>query len=272
MTAPAINIRRESPSQRRFYRLAVPLIVTINEVEYKTIDWSIGGCLLADFHSTAVTGHEFNATIAVTFQGFDINFETMVRVVWFDALRSRLALEFSHLEEKKRELLQFFSRCLIAGEMQNIEGAIRHLDIPVTLVSDKPDQPISSKVIEARKLRSRMTAGLYLFLGLVLSVYIGQTIYSNLFTYHIDSAVLNGSDQLVESPVTGVLERWFVQEGSTVENKQPLAYVRDDEMIERIELARFAVRDASADLSEKQARLEAQKRKSASWKATKKSA
>ena len=266
MTLSAINIRRESPSQRRHYRLAVPLIVTIEGVEYKTIDWSMGGCLIGDYHGAEGAGDEVKATVGITFQGFDINFEVQSRVVWIDRVRARMALEFFHLEENKRELLQFFSRCLVAGEMQSIEGAIRHLDIPVTPVSDRPDQPATGKVIEMRKLRSRMTAGFYLVLGLVLSVYIGRTIYANVFTYRIDSAVLNGPDRMVESPVTGVLENWYVQEGGSVESKQPLAFIRDDEIIERIELARFAIKDASADLSEKQARLASQKRKLESYR------
>lgn len=264
MSISTLHIRREPPSQRRFYRLAVPLMVTIDTHHYKTMDWSLGGFALANFKQHVAVDQEIIATVAINFQGFHVTFETKIRVLRIDAGASTMGASFIGLDAKRAELLQHFSDGLISGTMKSVNDTIRRIDIPVTPVSEKPDTPYA----DGRKKSWRRIAigSTYLLLGIGLGYYALTSVYATAFRLRVDTAALMVPGQSALSTTAGVVEQVYYQVGDMVEAGTPLVRIRDERISEPIEMARIEILDARADLDDKRAKLQAQRDKLQSYK------
>lgn len=264
MSISTLHIRREPPSQRRYYRLAVPLIVTIGTQNYKTMDWSLGGFALANFAQSIAPGQEIIAAIAINFQGFHVTFDTKIRILRADPSAGTMGAAFIGLDAKGAELLQHFSDGLISGTMKSVNDTIRRIDIPVTPVSEKPDSPY----VDGRKKSWRRFAigGIYLALGIGLGYYALTSVYATAFRLRVDTAALTVPGQDALSTTTGTIEQVYYQDGDIVEAGTPLVRIRDDQITEPIEMARIEIMDARADLDDKRAKLKAQRDKLQSYK------
>lgn len=264
MSVSSLTIRREPPSQRRYYRLAVPLMVTIDAHHYKTMDWSLGGFALADFAQIIAPGQEIVATIAINFQGFHVTFDTKISVLRADPSAGTMGAAFIGLDGKGAELLQHFSDGLISGTMKSVSDTIRRIDIPVTPVSEKPDSPYMDG--QKKRWRGFAIGGMYLALGLGLGYYALTSVYATAFRLRVDTAALTVPGQEALSTTTGTIEQVYYRDGDMVEARTPLVRIRDDRITEPIEMARIEIMDARADLDDKRAKLKSQRDKLQSYK------
>lgn len=266
----AIRLVRENPSQRRHLRVSAPISIQIkcDSSQHTAVNWSIGGFLVSQYRGTLKCGEESVVTVSIPFSGFDVSFDAGFRVVRVDSTAHVLAGEFLNLDEKNRSVLKYFSDSLIQGEMESIGDTIRRLDIPVTKVSEKPDATPGKDLAAETQTRTRNTllfSLLYLLAGGLLFAYMSATIYSHVNTVKAEVAAITGADQLITSPFSGEVEFVYADAGDSIEKDAPLILIRNDEIIESIELARMNVLDAQADLQEKQQLLQSQQDKLKSY-------
>ncbi len=91
----------------------------------------------------------------------------------FDAATGALACEFHELTDRQRELLTFFARGVLSGEMESVDGIIRRIDSPVTPVDVDvavPKQLQSSSAIAWNRARYAF----YVLVGVVATAFLAD--------------------------------------------------------------------------------------------------
>ena len=77
-----MRIEREKPCQRRHHRVKAPMKVTTPDgYSLMATDWSIGGLRLDEIEGKLpAVNDNWNLTLELPFQGFDIAFEVEARI------------------------------------------------------------------------------------------------------------------------------------------------------------------------------------------------
>ena len=175
------TVRSLHPSRRKQYRIKVPIRVDLNGRVLDTVDWSSGG-----FRIEGYLGPEpeetFDVTLSIPFQGYSISAEAPVLLRRYDASTGTVAVEFGDLPDRTRELLDYFARGLLSGEMSNVEGAIRRLDTPVTPVETKVKRSAEELTVSYH-VRRWLKYFAYVLLGLLLTWYVGSSVYYRVVAY-----------------------------------------------------------------------------------------
>lgn len=103
------SIRHNEQHQRRNKRVNEPVLhVAINGRRYRTVDWSLGGMLLTDFHGIHHRGQMVELEYLVPFVDADarIPLGIYARVVRSDEKRQHLALAFAGLHDRAFEIFE----------------------------------------------------------------------------------------------------------------------------------------------------------------------
>lgn len=264
------TVKREIACQRRHFRISAPISIRFSDTQktFKTDNWSMGGFCLRDINTQCAENTLLKATVLVAFGEFHIDFETEIRVVRSDPENKILAAEFVDLSPAHKELLKHFSDALVTGQMTSVEDTIQRMDVPVSLVSEKPDKP-KTATVDNGKSKSRktlMVSGFYVLLGVGVATYALNTLYTNVFKLEVDSATIVGNENLIRSPISGTIDKVYVDVGDQVDRASALLYVRDDSTLESIDLARLQVNEAESDLQQKQQLLTSQLEKMQTYK------
>jgi len=260
------DIVREAASQRRHYRFLVPLNISMGGQKYTTQDWSLGGLSIYGYDGDAKQFDEFDIEISSLFGNDRIHIKTQIRVSRYDADKQKISAEFSSLKEKHRTLLEYFADSLGQEEMGSADST-RPINTQVTLVSEKPDLILDESMPPRRRAtKTSIISVVYFLLGICLSYYIINTMYTNVFKLRVDTATITGSDRVIEAPVSGVIDEIYANMGDFVSTNAPLLYIRNEDTLENIEMARIEIRNAQIDLNEKQQQLEAQQKELQSYR------
>lgn len=251
---PTVSVRREAPSQRRFFRLTAPIWINVKGKSYRTINWSRGGFALADFNAPLGTGSQIAARAFISFQGYEISFVTQVKEVWWQRDARVAAYEFVALNEKQQEILEFFANGLISGEMAPFAEAIKRIDIPVTPIAEQPDFDDSNGGTRTRFKRSAI-AGVYLIGGLSIGTYIATSIYSTLFEINVETAVVSAPVEILRAPAGGTLEAIHAPLDKDVPSSAPILTIHDPATTEELALARISLEIEKSALKQKEAAL-----------------
>jgi len=263
-------VKREMASQRRHFRISAPLYVKLQggAQRYETKDWSVGGFCIQGYTGSNVVGSNINVEVEVTFSNFNINFVTDAEVVRADMANAELAATFTSLTNRQVELLKHFSDSIIMGEMSPVGETIQRIDIPVTLVSEKPDSAKQAKEtpLKRRSTKTLAMSAAYIAFGLIAGTYAVTTLYSSVFSLRVETASIVGQDNLLKSSISGTVDEMYVASGQEVGRNEPLFYIRDDETLESIEMAKIRVQEAESALEEKRQQLESQRSMLQSYK------
>ena len=76
------RIMYEVPSQRRHYRVSVPITVTFQDLPYQTKDWGIGGFRIPNVEFDTEDHESYECFIHIEFGDFNISFQTFACVIW----------------------------------------------------------------------------------------------------------------------------------------------------------------------------------------------
>jgi len=260
------DIVKEAASQRRHYRFLVPLNISLNGQKYTTQNWSLGGLSIDGYSGDAKQFDEFDIEISSLFGNDKTHIKTQIRVSRYDADKQKISAEFSSLKEKHRILLGYFADSLGQEEMTSVDS-LRPINTHVTLVSEKPDLLLDGSILPRRRAtKTSIVSAVYLLLGICLSYYIINTMYTNVFKLRVDMATITGSNQVIEAPVSGVLDEIYANMGDFVSTNAPLFYIRNEDILENIEMARIETWNARVDLNEKKQQLEAQQKELQSYR------
>jgi multidrug resistance efflux pump len=221
------KVKSLSPSKRKHYRIQVPVKVEIGEQIYETADWSSGGFRIVDFKD-GKPEEEFEVSLSIPFQGYWVTSTTKAALVRFEEEGGVLAARFVDLPERTRELLDYFARGLLSGEMSSVDGAIRRLDTPVTPVETSVNADPG-----APSLRSRVSRwarySIYGMAGLALTWFVGTSFYNRVWRLEITTASLSAPAESILSPTDGWIKELYVSEGEWVQEGDTLFRMIDKE-------------------------------------------
>lgn len=250
-----VPVQREAPSRRKHYRVTAPILIELDGVERQAVDWSVGGFRLTRVEGDYHIGDELSVTVSVPFQGVFLSSRQKARVVRY-APGGELAGEFIELDDRTRELLSYFLRTLISGEMATIDGIIKRIDVPVTPVKSEIKDDWRGLPLRVR-LRRILMGLFYLSAGLAVACYLTLTLYSHLFRVHIDTGVVTVPREEIAAPFSGMIERIVVPPGKECRQGEVLVVLRDQSLVDELDAADMEVKVAEALLAESSSKLAA---------------
>ncbi len=206
-----MKITREKASQRLHHRVKTPLDLKLDGYAYSASDWSMGGFRVSNwdrFEEHFKPTDKFPCNFKLPFQGFDIAFDIQVELVRVDATHKTAAFKFIELTERQVELLNHFVEQLVRGAMVPIGDTILRIDSPVTPVSTKPDpSPVQEVPVSRWPVKLIGMSAFYLLVGLALFGYVGLTVYENILSLKVDSAITATPVEPLVSLVDGRIQK-----------------------------------------------------------------
>lgn len=241
----SIPVKHVVPSQRRHYRVTVPITIAIDGREYATLDWSISGFRI---HTAQAfdPGSQRHAYVKIPFHGFDVGFMTRIRVLRYDRLAQDMAAEFLEIDERGEKTLSAFIQGIISGEMEEVDGVIRRLDLPVTPATLMPPDHqhyVSEELLEQKRQRGLR---IYKAAGKVLAAVLLVVLYTNIFEMRVDSALVTGRNDVLLSPASGDIV-YMAPEQTPVHTGQTLVTLTDQGLEDSIAAAQAKLREASVE-------------------------
>ncbi len=255
-------IRHLAASQRLHYRVNTPLHITLNGEEYLTSDWSISGFSIADFPDDKKKGETLGIHVNIPFQGFVVGFPAQASVVRYHSQEKTLGAQFKNLDMRSKKILETFIHGIVSGEMQSIDGVIRRIDVPVTPISLAHDK---NQTLPAKENAWKRQRGLrfYAAAGVLLGILLVTMIYTNFFQLKIDSAVVMGTNDVINAPTAGTLT-YTVPLNKDVPAGTPLVSISDPRLDYDITMADLKVRNATIEARRLEALLQAERQRLAS--------
>jgi multidrug resistance efflux pump len=222
----------DNPSKNLYLNTSIPLQIRIRSQKFHTSKWNLSGFEIVDFQTKkkAKTGFEFPVSLVINFKEFNIAIDTIAIVERHDTQNKVLSAKFKDLKEEHKELLNYFIRSIMTGEMCNIDNIIRRVDLPVD--SPKivhPTQDESKKSVFKRIVFTT----LYAVLGVALLGYILLVFYSNFFRLEVRSAVVSSDITTVQAYNEGTIAKVMVASNDVVDEGQVLLEI-DSPRLKRV--------------------------------------
>jgi len=250
------NVKHLAASQRRHYRVNVPFYITINGKEYMTANWSVSGFCITGFNGKAKAGETLDLYVSVPFQGFNIGFVAHAIAVRHDPVCNVLAAEFKNLDSRSRKTLEMFTKGIISGEMEGVDGVIKRLDVPVTPISLAQEKSPLSPKEEAIKRQKGMHV--YTMAGITLAIILMTVIYTNFFQLKVDTAVVMGTNDVINAPTAGTVT-YIANINKDIPAGAPIVSITDPKLDYDISLANTQVQNATVESRRLDALLQAER-------------
>ncbi len=250
-----MRIEREKPCQRRHHRVKAPMKVTTPDgYSLMATDWSIGGLRLDEIEGKLpAVNDNWNLTLELPFQGFDIAFEVEARIVRTVKETKTIGFEFIALSERANDLMSHFIDDLIRGHMATVEDTICRIDIPVTPISTKPDVNPSDEVpVKRLPVKMIVMSAIYSVLAVAIFGYLSILIYSKTMRMEVSSAVVSAPLATIKMPMDGILHPILMQEDVRVIAGQPIARIHDIKFETDLDEKRIQLDQAKRNLARTQ--------------------
>lgn len=248
----AVKIKRERPDQRRHHRVTAPLFVRVEGHSLRAADWSLGGLRFEDYPGDLPSaGSERQFQLTLPFQGFDVSFDVKAEVVRTNPQTKMVAVRFTEIGERERELMQHFIEELVRGSMSDVEDTIQRIDVPVTPAKLEPDSKTVPANMPMRRwpVKTAVMTSIYGLAGFVIFGYAGLLGYSNFYRMEIQTAVISAPVETVQAQVDGQVVWASVKPGDTIKAGDVVVNVVNDQVERDIELAEIAVQERKAQLA-----------------------
>ncbi|MGL4395032.1 MAG: HlyD family efflux transporter periplasmic adaptor subunit [Hyphomicrobium sp.] len=247
----AVKIKRERPDQRRHHRVTAPLFVRVGSENLRATDWSLGGLRLDGYPGDLpMAGSEHGFQLTLPFQGFDVSFDIKAEVVRTNPESKMIAVRYTEIGERERELMQHFIEELVRGSMSDVEDTIQRIDVPVTPAKLAPDVKSVPANMPVRRwpMKTVVMTGVYAAIGMVVFGYAGLLGYANFFRMEIQTAVISAPVEIVRAQVDGQVQLTGLKPGDEVKAGEVVAELIDNALERDMELADIAVKERQAQL------------------------
>ena len=237
-----MKLVRERPSQRLHHRVEAPLYVDINGTSQRVANWSLGGFRIDAFEGDVpAVGQALECSCTLPFQGFSISFKSEAEVIRRHGATS-FAAQFRHLGERERALMAHFVEELVRGSMVPAEDTIQRIDVPITPVSTDPNiNPAHGTPVRRRPFRALGLTALHVVLGGLVVGYAATLLYTHFYRMEVETAVISAPLELVAAQGDGRIGQVLVQQGDAVGAGQPVMLIADNDLEQRIDMARLQV-------------------------------
>ena len=252
---------RAKNAQRRFYRVSIPLGVTIGERTYRVRDWSLGGFSLNKFRGLEGSGAELDGHLTLPYDDFSLKLPIRFRVVWRN--QRTIGCEFIELRGAARRALRHLLEATMEGRLDDVDGVLAAIDAPV------PSDPLEELLEEENETHVRIgtrqlirKTSAYAVLGLGAIALLAGLVWRNATVIDIPAGTVMGNFVSVASRADGRLSELLIREGQPVQVGQMLFSLSNSDLeeavaVERAELAAARARRASLEqqLLEEQRRV-----------------
>jgi hypothetical protein len=186
-----MEAKQEICDKRASVRVSASAVVTIDESQYQTNNWSIGGFQISDFRQKVEMGDclpvQFNLTC---YKGIHISIDTLVEVAWLSSRQGKLGACFLNLTKFEKDFLEQIINSLIAGELPLAE-AIQEVDKPGSLLLKNSEPNQTTPSLNNRRQKFWLSILLYVIVGISLGLVTLRSLYRSVSYMEIKSAVLN---------------------------------------------------------------------------------
>ena len=247
----SIKVKRERPDQRRHHRVAAPLLVDIDGMQYRADDWSLGGLNVCGLRGVLpVPGDELALEVTLPFQGFDIKFAVSGEVVHNDAEDAMIGVKFLDLGEREAKLMQHFVGDIVRGAMSPVDDTIQRIDVPVTPASIKPDpNPREEVPIRRWPIKTICFTAAYLLAGFVVFSYAAMLVFANFVNLEVRSAVIPAPLEQVKAQAEGRVRWTKFRPGDAVLEGDVVLRMFDNKTEREIELAHLAIKERTNEIA-----------------------
>ncbi len=252
-------IRHDAPSQRRHYRVTAPISATISGHHYPIANWSLSGFKIDDAQNRLQLYDIVTAYLKIPFHGIDLGFAATAKIVRIDDDKKGVAAEFINLGERERQTLESFAQGIVSGEMEEVDGIIRRLDLPVTPASLKPDAGKQQAPHLAEEKR-RKGMRFYKIAGIALALIVLTVLYTNIFQLKVTTAVAMGDNDVIISPTVADITS-IAPLNTPISAGTPILTLADQKLDYDIKLAQLRMQDARVEVSRLDAALELEKQR-----------
>ncbi len=193
---------------------------------------------------------EVALSLTLPFQGFDVSFKVKAEVIRAVPETGMLAVRFTEIGERERELMQHFIEELVRGSMVDVEDTIQRIDLPVTPASLEPDTPKMPKGTPVKRwpVKTVVMTCVYLVIGMAVFSYAGLLGYSNFYRMEVPTAVIAAPVETVTAAADGKVEIGDVRPGDHVKTGAVIVRLLDDALEREIALADIEVQARKAKL------------------------
>lgn len=247
----AVKVKRERPDQRRHHRVTAPLFVGVDGARLRATNWSLGGVQLEGYPGDLPSpGTEKKFQLTLPFQGFDVSFDVKAEVVRAGGEKKAVALRFTEIGERERELMQHFIEELVRGSMSDVEDTIQRIDVPVTPAKLEPDAKNFPANVPVRRwpMKTLVVSSIYGFAGFAIFGYAGLLGYTNFFRMEIQTAVISAPIETVVAQADGQIAWTNIKPGDEVKAGDVVVNVVDNQLEREIDLADIEVQERKAQL------------------------
>ncbi len=272
-----IQIESQDPCRRKHTRVDSPVLIELGAERLETVDWSPGGVRVARVPAHLRASQVVGIRVAIALGDVWVAFEARARVVHLGApggeASGEAGLAFVALPPRARAMLRSLAAAAREGAAAQIEAAPPDLappdlgwglalsaapagdrfagsapegarpPAPGSAPERAPAAPVTPPAPVPRG--SAVRALLYLVFGLILSFYLGDSLYRRVWRIEVDAAALVARSARIASPVDGVLTQLEVAPGERVEGGAALFRVESPGVGAAIEQAALAVRQAA---------------------------
>jgi multidrug resistance efflux pump len=254
----AANIQHVVPSQRRHYRVTVPVSIYIDGIDHSTLNWSVSGFKISGTRGRFSAGETRAVYIKIPFQSFDVGFISQARIRRVDNQAHEMAGEFIDMDPRRRETLALFIQGLVRGEMAPIGGVIKKLDQPVTPASLHPVTTSLTASEMEHKRRFGMRA--YGIAGSLLALVLLVVLYTNFFQLKVTTSAVMGRNDVIISPAAGDIT-YMAELNKPLKPGEPMVTLVDQRLQNDIQDADFRLRDAGVETHRLETMLDLDKKR-----------
>jgi multidrug resistance efflux pump len=225
-----------SASQRKHFRITIPITVMIAGREYIAEDWSAGGMRVINYGGYLEKDEEFAVSLQIPFNGYTVGVPVIAIVKDVDSKTQSLTVTFKPLKPAEKEVINSFVSGIMSGEMVGIDGTIRRLDVPVTPFDTKPDQPLDP-VVEDR--RRKLGIAIYSIIGFLLTLMFSSLVYNNLYVVEAGRAVYAADIEVLSAPINGSVREVLISKNQILDKGSPLMTFIDTGREQQMEVTKI---------------------------------
>lgn len=254
----------DNPSKDLYLNTSIPLQIGIRNRKFQTQKWNLSGFEIVDFFTKKKVkiGFELPVSLVINFKEFNIAISTIAVIEHYDVENLVLSASFKELKEEHKELLNYFIRSIMTGEMSTIDSIIRRVDMPVD--SPKIEHPSGEESSKSVFKRIFFTV-LYVLLGGALLGYILLIAYSNFFRLEVKSAVVSSDITTVQAYNEGTVAKIMVSSNDVVDGGHVLLEIDSPRLKRVISNSNRKAKKASLKVNNLKYLINSQKEKFSSY-------
>jgi len=229
------SLKFEQNSRRRAHRCKIPLHVSIDRINYETIDWSLTGLSIKNNNSLNLNiGDTIKAFISLPMPQATLSIIVDVKLIYKNS--DRLGFSYENLSYHNKKVLRRYLEMAIDGsdyDLQNLFVLYQEpqINTPINTSVKLEEQESDHLDKEFKKLSWKI-----LLLFFLLFSSLAGLLYYNLKYSYKGMGVVKGNDYSLYAQKRAKIDKIYVKEGDEVRKGSPLVQLDTSMIMYKIKL------------------------------------